>query len=213
MSTDPDTFGCPVHARENPTWNLVGTVCVPNDAVDEDVDDVEYVNFADPNWKCAGRDDKDDGAVAIWIMMNLFFGVGWIPIAAIFCCIFRNKSQNTAPFNGGGVKSFPQAAKAQPVAEMQVVQMQCPEGAVPGQTVQTNVNGQPLNVQIPADVQPGAMFQVRSVGQCVHNRCNRQTAHALLVCVCLRTRAGPGANYATGTRPCAQPSWGTRDCV
>eukprot|EP01043_Picozoa_sp_COSAG02_P077205 COSAG02_NODE_16780_length_1056_cov_1.370951_1_plen_168_part_10 len=164
----PDDYGCPLHAQRNPSMNLVGTVCVPDDAYSSifssNSADIKYVNFDDPSWYCPDRNEKDDGAgVFMIIMMNLIFGVGWIPIAAIFCCYFRNKSQNTAPFNGGQVRSFPQVVKAQ-VPQMQVVQMQCPEGAIPGQTVETNVNGQTLTVQIPAEVAPGTMFQVRSIG-------------------------------------------------
>lgn len=160
----PDDYGCPLAARTNRGLNLVGTVCVPDGTSSTDSADVKYVNFGDPSWYCPDRDDKEDGpALGIIIVMNLMFSVGWVPIAAIFCCYYRNKSQNKAPFNGGEVRSFSQVAKAQ-VPQMQVVQMQCPEGAIPGQTVQTNVNGQMLNVQIPADVAPGTMFQVRFVG-------------------------------------------------
>ena len=158
MTTELDAIGCPYGQ-----YNLVGTVCVQDGASSTDVD---YVNFEDPNWFCKGRDDAKaedhTAAVILWVVVNLVFGVGWIPLAACCCCYFRNKSQNKAPFNGGGVQSFPQAAKAQN-SQMQVVQMQCPEGSAPGQTLQTNVNGQMLDVQIPAGVAPGAMFQVSPV--------------------------------------------------
>ena len=158
LANEWSDYGCPSHSRGS-SLDLVGTVCVKNET--SATQDVDYVNFMDPKWDCEGRDNDDPppNMLAI-VFINLLFSVGWIPIAVVFCCIFRNKSQNTAPFNGDAVQSFPQAAKAN-VAQMQVVQMQCPEGVSPGQTVQTNVNGQMLDVQIPAGVAPGTMFQVR----------------------------------------------------
>eukprot|EP01045_Picozoa_sp_COSAG04_P007982 COSAG04_NODE_433_length_14482_cov_11.959466_6_plen_222_part_00 len=65
----------------------------------------------------------------------LMIAVHVVPCAIIFslitCCSFyyRNKSNNTAPWNGQPVQSFAQAATAQ-VAQMQTVQLQCPEGMV-----------------------------------------------------------------------------------
>jgi hypothetical protein len=57
------------------------------------------------------------------------------------------------------VKSFPHIATAT-APTMQIVQIQCPEGVSPGQTMQANINGQSLDVQIPDGVAGGTMFQV-----------------------------------------------------
>lgn len=167
LAGDMSSYGCPLHSRES-GLDLVGTICLKNGT--SPPQDVDYINFAHPNWICEGRDDPKDGRLGLFVslLFQLVFGGAGILIGAIVCCICRNKSQNTAPFNGEAVQSFPQAAKAQ-AAQMQVVQMQCPEGASPGQTVQTNVNGQMLNVQIPAGVAAGTMFQVRCTGHRVRN--------------------------------------------
>ena len=90
-------------------------------------------SLADDGWNCPDEDIRDDRAPA-WLGA-LMIAVHVVPCAIIFslitCCSFyyRNKSNNTAPWNGQPVQSFAQAATAQ-VAQMQTVQLQCPEGMV-----------------------------------------------------------------------------------
>jgi hypothetical protein len=99
----PDDVGCPLHARNNPGMNLVGTVCVPNNdtAMAAQPNDIFYINFEDPGWTCKGRDDGGGGRPDAFVaLINLLFAFGWSTIVGIVCCYCRNKSQNTAPFNG-----------------------------------------------------------------------------------------------------------------
>lgn len=44
---------------------------------------------------------------------------------------------------------------------MQVVQMQCPAGCDAGSVVQSEVNGKPMQITVPAGVSEGQMFQVQ----------------------------------------------------
>ena len=124
--------------------NLVRTACTPE--ATNSTDDPAYIRFSDDTWKCKGigaeRGEDRGGMIAIWINLVVQVFV-WVPMV-IGCCYFRNKSTNTAPFNGGAVQSFPQVAKATAAipAQMQMIQMQCPVDASPGQAVQSNVNGQ-----------------------------------------------------------------------
>ena len=45
--------------------------------------------------------------------------------------------------------------------QMKVVQMQCPVGAAPGSSMAANIDGQMMNIVVPAGVNPGDMFQIR----------------------------------------------------
>lgn len=107
------------------------------------------------------------------------------------------------------MKSFPQIATTT-APTMQIVQMQCPEGVSPGQTMQANINGQSLGVQIPDGVAPGTMFQVRHIQRVPSRNSGRAADGSCAAGLCPRTCVGPGADHATGTRfPCVKPS----DCT
>ena len=87
------------------TSNLAGTICTPDGEYDENnpptADDYISPFRWDQGWKCKGLQEDDAKPDLGWILfINIFFSTFWIVPAAIGCCYCRNKSNNTAPFNG-----------------------------------------------------------------------------------------------------------------
>ena len=101
-------------------------------------------SLAADGWNCPDEDIRDERPPA-WLGAFLV-AVHVVPCALIMslvvCCSFyyRNKSNNTAPWNGQPVQSFEQAATAQ-AAQMQTVQLQCPEGMVRNPKEKDNAPG------------------------------------------------------------------------
>ena len=120
-----------------------------------------YYEFSNVSFAGGGNcDGGGGGALFGFIWLFIFFGP--TILAAVISCYCYNKSMNSAPFNGDPAPTFPRTAKAVPqVAQMQVVQMQCPADAQPGTLLQSNINGQTMNIAVPAGVAPGTMFSVQ----------------------------------------------------
>ena len=53
------------------------------------------------------------------------------------------------------------AASAAQTEGLQVIQVECPDGAAPGDTIQVQHGGAAMNVAVPPGVAPGAVFSVQ----------------------------------------------------
>jgi hypothetical protein len=109
----------------------VRTICT----AEGETPSAEYVDFND-GWICEGK-QADEGEGFGWIgaiFQLVFFLIGSV-LTALGTLYYYNKSQNTAPFNGESVPSYPSTklggggAAVAVAATMQMVQMQCPEGS------------------------------------------------------------------------------------
>jgi len=146
----------PTYDDGNETWTVDGLVI---STVDQSIPGYSLSN-ATFSTECI--DDWGDGIGWVFIFIQVFFSLGWLIPAGIAICICRNKSMNTAPFNGQPVPSYPQTATAQAVAmPMSTVQMQCPDGASPGSMVTADINGVQMNITVPQGIKPGDMFSVQ----------------------------------------------------
>ena len=88
---------------------LYGTICTPTESYDPQnppTPDAYIGSFSwDEGWRCKGWDNDEDkrnggDGLAFALIINLVATLGWLIPMIVICCYCRNKSQNTAPFNG-----------------------------------------------------------------------------------------------------------------
>ncbi len=84
---------------------LYGTICTPTESYDPQNPPTsgDYIGkfSGDAGWRCKGYDNPEQKANVGWVLFfNLFVNLLWLTPMILGCCYYRNKSQNTAPFNG-----------------------------------------------------------------------------------------------------------------
>eukprot|EP01044_Picomonas_judraskeda_P000574 COSAG03_NODE_26_length_19032_cov_87.110812_10_plen_197_part_00 len=78
-----------------------------------------------------GRSTSNEPEPEFFLFLQVAFMILPTIAAIIGTCIYYNKSQNTAPWNGESVQSYPsnKTAVAVPAQQMQILQVQCPAGS------------------------------------------------------------------------------------